>query len=265
MSVTVRKRGAWEIQRAVLFALLMRELKTRFGRRLVGMFWVLLEPIVQSFSMLFIRTVLKVSLIGPTLQYAVYIICAMIPYFVFRNCWNRTLDAVNGNLGLFAYRQVKPMDAILARCALENIIYAGVFVLVMGTLWWFGYKFKPDDPIMFITCWVFNVLIGLGIGEICLVLAHGRPAVRTIIGLTGTPLYLLSGVLVPFSGFTPAVVHVLLFNPVANLVELERVAYFHEYIPSNEVSLRYPVMCALVLLAVGHMMYRKNRMQLLQG
>jgi capsular polysaccharide transport system permease protein len=71
----------------VLFALIMRELKTRFGGRLVGLFWVLFEPVMNIFILLFIRTVMRAHTIGPTIEYPVYHVVAMIPFFVFRSCW----------------------------------------------------------------------------------------------------------------------------------------------------------------------------------
>ena len=264
MSLTLRKRSPWEIQRAVLFALLMREIKTRFGGRLIGLFWVLFEPVVNIYVLLFIRNVLRVRMLGPTIQYPVYHVCAMIPYFIFRSCWFRTMEAVSGNLGLFAYRQVKPMDAMIARSWLEMYIYAWVFVCVMGTLWWFGYKFFPDNPILFLTCWTLQIFLGFGVGMCCLVIGHDRPNVKTIIRLISMPLYLLSGILIPLASFPPNILWWLMWNPCAHLVEMERVSYFHEYIPVNGTSLTYAAMCALVTCALGQVLYRRNRLKLLQ-
>ena len=91
MSLSMRKRTPLQIQRAVLFALLMRELKTRFGGKLVGLFWVLFEPVMNIYILLFVRSVLRTRAIGPTIEYPVYHVVAMIPYFVFRSCWFRAL------------------------------------------------------------------------------------------------------------------------------------------------------------------------------
>ena len=43
----MKKRTPWQIQRAVIFALLMRELKTRFGTHWTGVVWLLGTPIAQ--------------------------------------------------------------------------------------------------------------------------------------------------------------------------------------------------------------------------
>ena len=264
MSLSMRKRTPMQIQRAVLFALLMRELKTRFGGKLVGLFWVLFEPVANIYILLFIRSVLRTRVLGPTIEYPVYHVVAMIPYFVFRSCWFRTMEAVNGNAGLFSYRQVRPMDAMIARSALESYIYMFVFIVVLGTLAWFGMKFLPDDPLLFAECWVVNILLGFGLGEVCMVLTHGKPNAKTFVRLMSMPLYLLSGILIPLKGFPPDVLYWLMWNPTASLVEMERKAYYTEYTPVTGASLGYAFMFALVLLASGHMLYRLNRLKLLR-
>jgi len=260
----MKKRSSWEIQGAVVFALLLRELKTRFGGKLVGLFWVLFEPVANVYILLYIRGVLRTRAIGPTIEYPVYHVVAMIPYFVFRSCWFRTMEAVSGNAGLFAYRQVKPMDAMIARSLLETLVYVFVFFCVLGTLAWFGMKFLPDDPLLFLAAVGVNIMLGFGLGEVCLVLTHGRPNAKSVVRLLSMPLYLLSGILIPLKTFPPDVLWWLMLNPAAGLVEMERSAYYAEYIPAKGASLTYPMMCALVLLAVGHMLYRLNRLKLLR-
>jgi capsular polysaccharide transport system permease protein len=174
------------------------------------------------------------------------------------------MEAVSGNAGLFAYRQVKPMDAMIARSALETYIYAWVFVCVLGTLAWFGMKYIPDNPLLFMVCWVVQIFMGFGLGEVCLVLTHGKPNAKTFVRLFSMPLYLLSGILIPLAQFPPDVQYWLMLNPAANLVEVERVAYYAEYTPVPGTSLGYAVMWALSLCTVGHMLYRLNRLKLLR-
>jgi len=264
MSSLMRKRTPLEIQRAVLFALLMRELKTRFGGKLVGLFWVLFEPVANIYILLFIRGVMRTRILGPTIEYPVYHVVAMIPYFVFRSCWFRTMEAVSGNAGLFAYRQGKPMDAMIARAGLESYIYGGVFLIVLSTLAWFGMKYLPDDPLLFAECWVINIFLGFGLGEVCMVLTHGKPNAKTFVRLMSMPLYLLSGILLPLKQFPPDVQYWLMFNPTANLVEWERKAYYTEYTVVPGASLGYAMMFALVLCAAGHVLGRLNRLKLLR-
>ena len=264
MTMTMRKRTPLQIEKAVLFALIMRELKTRFGGRLIGLFWVLFEPVMTIYTLLFIRSVMRARYLGPTIDYPVYHVCAMIPFFVFRSCWFRTMEAVTGNIGLFSYRQVKPFDAMIARITLEGWIYAFVYLCVLGTLLWFGMKFIPDDPLTFLACWATQLALGFGFGSVSLVISHGKPHVKMILHLLVTPIYLLSGILIPLATFPPSVQYWLMFNPCAHLVEVERVAYYHEYIPIPGTNFEYPIMWALSSCALGQVLYRLYRLKLLR-
>jgi capsular polysaccharide transport system permease protein len=265
MSVaSMRKRPPWEIQKAVIFALVMRELKTRFGNRLIGLFWVLFEPTAYIYLLLTVRSVLRAHYIGPTMAYPVYHVCAMIPYFTFRSIWFRVMDAAAANQGLFAYRQVKPFDAMVARAGLEMYVYIGVYFCVLGTLAWFGLKMFPDDPITYIWCWVLQYLLGFGFGEFFMVLTLGSPHAKVFVRLLAMAMYLLSGILIPLAQFPPDVQFWLMLNPTANLVEIERVAYYHEYVPIPGTSMFYVLMWTMSLLAFGHVFYRLNRLKLLR-
>jgi len=125
-------------------------------------------------------------------------------------------------------------------------------------------KYIPDNPLLFMVCWVVQIFMGFGLGEVCLVLTHGKPNAKTFVRLFSMPLYLLSGILIPLAQFPPDVQYWLMLNPAANLVEVERVAYYAEYTPVPGTSLGYAVMWALSLCTVGHMLYRLNRLKLLR-
>jgi capsular polysaccharide transport system permease protein len=111
---------------------------------------------------------------------------------------------------------------------------------------------------------MINILLGFGLGEVCMVLTHGKPNAKTFVRLMSMPLYLLSGILIPLKGFPPDVLYWLMFNPTASLVEFERKAYYAEYTVVQGASLGYATMFALVLLAVGHALYRLNRLKLMR-
>ena len=58
------KRSSWQIQKAVILAMMLRELKTRFGGRFVGLFWVLFEPMANIAMMLALKVVLRERFAG---------------------------------------------------------------------------------------------------------------------------------------------------------------------------------------------------------
>ena len=87
------KRSSWQIQKAVVFALILRELKTRFGGRMIGLLWVLFEPITNIALMLVMRILIRDRYAGVMIDIVVYLVVAMIPFFAFRNIWFRMMGA----------------------------------------------------------------------------------------------------------------------------------------------------------------------------
>ena len=140
------KRSSWQIQKAVLFALILRELKTRFGGRMVGLLWVLFEPMANIAVMLALRIIVRQRSAGVMIDVAVYLVVAMIPFFIFRNIWFRMMSAVDANAGLFGYRQVKPADAMASRAIMETVMYGMIFVAFMLVFAWMGYRITPARP-----------------------------------------------------------------------------------------------------------------------
>ena len=58
----------------------------------------------------------------PGLEFPVFLVTGMIPFLLFQNLSNRLMDAVEANRGLFAYRQVKPLDTLVSRAMVEALM-----------------------------------------------------------------------------------------------------------------------------------------------
>ena len=124
-------RTPWEIQRSVIYALLIRELKTRMGGKWLGAFWAFGQPLAHVMFMDFMLETVRGRVMA-NVDFSVFLVTGVIPFALFKNLSLRLMGAVEANRGLFAYRQVKPMDAFLSRALLEIVISATVFVLAVG-------------------------------------------------------------------------------------------------------------------------------------
>jgi capsular polysaccharide transport system permease protein len=257
------KRSSWQIQKAVVFALILRELKTRFGNRLVGLIWVLFEPMANIAVLLLLRVIVRERTAGVMIDVAVYLTIAMIPFFTFRNIWFRMMNAVDGNAGLFGYRQVKPADAMAARAIMEVVMYTMIFVAFMLIFAWMGYRWLPDKPIEYLGIVSIFILWGVGAGLMSAVGVKKFPALSTFLQLTSFPLYLSSGVLIPLTNFPPLVIQILMWNPLLHLVELSRWAFFPTYHPLMGVNLDYPLAVGMALLFLGVSLFFVNRQRVL--
>ena len=127
-------RSGFEVQKVTVEALFLREIRTRFGKFRLGYLWAILEPsahlliLLGIFGYIMHRTM-------PDISFPVFLLNGLIPFFIFSSISNRSVGAIEANLGLFNYRPVKPIDTIIARALLETLIYVAVYILLMLIVW----------------------------------------------------------------------------------------------------------------------------------
>jgi capsular polysaccharide transport system permease protein len=262
----VIKRTPWQIQRAVIFALLMREIKTRFGGHWTGVVWMLGLPLLQLFAFVAVNTFLRGRLTRGTYDYAIFLVIALIPYRLCSGLWSQLMNGINSNVGLFNYRQVKPLDTLMARLILEVATDVVVFVLTMLILARLNYSpLMPVNLLGYIGSWAAFVVLGAGMGLLLATLVGPLPRLGVAVGLISLPLYLTSGVIFSVHSFSSEARDWLLLNPLLHLVELSRAAFLSGYQPLAGVSLAYPMMWALTMWALGVCLYWLRRERLVAG
>jgi capsular polysaccharide transport system permease protein len=175
----------------------------------------------------------------------------------------RVMGSVDGSRGLFGYRQVKPIDPIIARAAVDTLMYSVVYVCFLAVFGWYGLPWFPDHPLELFMVSAVLVAMAFGLGLLFVVLTDDFPQARIFIRIAYLPLYLISGVIFPVNAMPTEVRSWLLWNPLLHLMELSRKHFFAEYQAIQEASLTYPAAVALVLLATGLALYRVRRERLL--
>jgi capsular polysaccharide transport system permease protein len=255
-------RSAWEVQRAVLFALLLREMKARVGGQWVGAVWTLFEPLAHVALMVTILGFLRDMLV-PGVEVPVFLVTGLIPFFLFQNLAFRLMDSIEANRGLFNYRQVKPFDTLLSRAAVESIMNLVVYGFSLGILGWMGYHVVPARPLEMLGVNLLLIFFGTGFGLFAAVIGHDRPRLRSMLRMVMMPLYFASGVIFPVHGLPQEYLDWLLWNPLLHLVELSRHSFMASYTPAPGVNALYPLLFALAVAALGMALYRTNRLRLI--
>jgi capsular polysaccharide transport system permease protein len=145
------------------------------------------------------------------------------------------------------------------------VLWAAVFVLTLALLAWLGYTVLPERPLeLFEICGVVMVLGG-GVGLLVAVATHGLPKTRSLIQMLYFPLYFASGVIFAIDRVPATYQQWLLWNPVLHAVELSRSAFSASHHPIQGIGIGYPAAFTLVVLALGLMLYRRDRQKLLLG
>lgn len=246
-------RSGFEVQKAAVKALFLREIKTRFGKYRLGYLWAALEPMAHMLMLLTIfgyimqRTMSDIS-------FPVFLINGIIPYFVFSNISKRSIGAIEANQGLFNYRPVKPIDTIIARVILETAIYAVVYVLLMAIVGWFGENFEITNLITLITVWILLVLFSSGMGLLFMVIGKTYPETEKFIPIIIKPLYFISCVMFSLNSIPKEYWPYLRWNPLLHAIELCRASVIPGY-STEGVSLGYLAFSTLVVLFIGLALY----------
>lgn len=260
-STTRPRRSAWDIQREVWFALFLREVKARIGGQWTGILWSLFEPLAHVAIIAVVIGLLRDRYVAEA-DYAVYLVTGLVPFFLFRHLTMRLMEGVRANRGLFAYRQVKPLDTLLSRATLEILINLVVYAISLGVLGWWGYAVMPADLLEVLAVHGMLALLGTSLGVMLAVLSHDRERLRAFVGVTMMPLYITSGVIFPLSVVPEPYLSWLMWNPLAHLVDLSRDGFFARHVPLPGVSMLYPVLFALTLCAFALALYRVERLRL---
>lgn len=254
---------AFAIQRRVVYALFLRELKTRFGKHRLGYLWVFLEPLCHML-VLYAVLGLVAKHTMPGISYPVFLICGLVPYFMFISISLRSLNALEANLGLLSYRPVHPVDTLIARAALEFIISASVFVVLIVILGLSGQPIELNDIPMLASIWGLLALLGLGVGLFFMVIGHHFPISEKVIPLLVRPLYFCSAVMYPLATIPTEYRSWILWNPLVHAFEMLR----HTVVPSyaiDHVSLVYLAFSALLTLFAGLALYKAREPSLLRS
>lgn len=260
----MKSRTAFQITRSVLFALILREARGRFGDTRLGAVWLLIEPLCH----LFIFTVLFSLIRGGTVasvEYPVFVLVGMAPFLLYRNTALQLMESPRINRPLFAYKQIKPLDTFLARMLVEACISAIVYLLLVAGFAWYGYDMSITAPLEWLAILLLGLLFAFALGILFSLIVHAVPGVRLVIRMLFFPLYFISGVLHPAAYLPPALMPLLLLNPFLHLTELLRASVFTYYEPVTGTSVFYVAAVTLVLLFVSLGLYRARRLHLVSS
>ncbi len=243
---------AARISATTIYALLLREAVTRYGRRSAGYVWSLIEPLLQLTVMLTVFGFIGRSpAVGESL--VVFFITGIMPLMSFRNAINRGARAITSNRSLMNYPQVRAFEIITARVLLELLTSAMVvFIIALFTKAFFALPF---------TAWVDNPLELEGALLVLALLCYGAGFLSAQIGrffnqwsdLTralGRLLFFTSGVWYTLDTLPAGLRKYVAYNPLAQVIEWIRDAAIPGF-ESQHVSAFYPIAFAVVCLVIG--------------
>ena len=242
---------------SVIKALFLRELDTRISAGRTGLFWTFFEPFFQIFVFVAIHAAIREYGGGQSsFNYVVFMASGFIPFNMFRAILNSSIGAFQANKGLFSYKQVKPIDTIIARALVElflSVIIVMMF-LAIGLFFHVGDVLPNNIPMVFlgyIWLWIFSVAFAI-------LIAVGNTffiSVGKTVSISTFGLLLFSAVFYPLISLPPTVQDVLLYNPLTHFMEMIH-GFYLEALDDRFVNYYYMLLWTILPLFMGLWFYR---------
>jgi len=241
---------ALAIQRRVIFALIMREIITRYGRHNIGFAWLFAEPMLFTVGVTALWSVVHSGNSGHETNIIAFAVTSYSTVLVWRNTIGRCTLAVEPNASLLFHRNVQIIDLFIARIALEIAGITLSMVVLVTTLVVTGLIAPPADILTMAAGWAllawYAAAMGLLIGGLCeyseLVERFWHP-----IAYFQLPV---SGAFAMASWLPPGMRQIILYFPAANCAELFRFGYFGSSIKPY-YDIEYVVIVCALLTWVG--------------
>lgn len=232
----------------VLHALMLRDMRTRFGASLWGYGVVVLWPCVHVFMLIAIYTFQKIAApLGD--NRALFFASGAVPVLVFQYISREVMKAVIMNRPLTYYPQVKLFDVILARILVEIVTGFLALLVVMAVLLVIGADPVPSNPFLAVTCYCSAIILGIGVGTINVAIIGFFPGWLIGYALVSIIVYVSSGVIFMPSYLPDKIYYWMKYNPVLQLAEWMRSAYY-PYAGLN-IDYLYIVLFALSSISLG--------------
>jgi capsular polysaccharide transport system permease protein len=248
-------------QRRVVFALMLRNIRTRFGGHGLGYLLAIAWPIVHMlcFFSVFIFA-------GRTAPYGdsilLFIGTGTVPFMTFSYLSRFMMMAVLITRPLLGFPEVKILDVLLASALLETLAACLVTILMLVIAWFIGIDFMPKDVVQAVFAFGAALLLGLGFGLINGVLVLAIRFWGVFVALEIIVLWIASGI-----GFVPDALpevarHILAYNPMLQVVEWMRSAYYDGY-GDLLLDRGYPIAFGMGAVFLGLLLERAMRGYLL--
>ena len=241
------------IQMHVLQALMLRDMRTRFGGSHWGYIVAVVWPCAHIFVLVAILTFrgLQSPLGGNVI---LFVATGTTPYITFMYMSRKVMEGVGMNKPLIYFPRVSLYDVIISRVIVEVITAFATTLCVIAALMALQVDVVPVYPTEALFAYFVTILISVGMGIINANIIVYFPgwAMGYILLIIGG--YSTSGVFFVPEYMPAQVYNVLSWNPVLHCVSWFRSAFYPHY--GEDVAKLYALGSGFVLVAVGLMLER---------
>lgn len=221
-------KRALTAQSRVVRALILRDMRTRFGRTFFGYVISVLWPLSHLATMMCVYLLAR-RLAPFGTSSSVFLATGILPYILCLYPARMIALSLVQNKPLLYFPVVKSFDVVLARGILEIVTAFWVVTLFSASLFVFGVDVTPVFPEEAIGAIFATIFLGFSIGFFSAVLYSVMRAWIVFMIVALMVMYFASGALVIPSALSRNMQYYMSFNPLFHAVEWLRSAYYDGY------------------------------------
>ncbi len=243
----------------IVHALLLREIRVRFGQRRIGYAWAMIEPALHV-GVLYLLKLVVGAFTPAHIPLVLWLASGIIPFLMFRNMVSRIATIAKGSQDVLILPPVQLSDIVIARALLEFLTSTLIFVLALALYTVLVAPLTIANPLLVAGCLALLALSGIGLGMVEAVATAFFPSTKPLVDGLLRVLYLISGVIFALPYLPPEYQAYLSWNPLLHLFENLHAALFAEYQPlAYGSSLTYAAICCLLLVVSGMALLNRYR------
>jgi ABC-type polysaccharide/polyol phosphate export permease len=214
-----------KVQGRVIWALLMRESLTRYGRHNIGFLWLFVEPMIFTLGVTTLWTITGASH-GSSLPIAAFALTGYSSVLLWRNMPGRCVGAIEPNASLMYHRNVRLIDVYISRCLLEVAGTSVSFTLLTTFFWYIEWIDLPEDVLKVMAAWGMLAWFGASAGILVGTLSERSEIIEKLWHPATYLLFPLSGAAFTVSSLSPSFQKIVLMLPMVHGAEYLRDGFF---------------------------------------
>lgn len=248
-------RTPWQIMRASLYALVIRNLEQQFVTTASNKRWRdLLRIFLEPFGHVILWTAVKLfryqsqeSGLSPEL----FILLGVIPWLFTLNTVTECVGVIGQNKALLFFRQVKPMDPVFALLISEFTSLALVFCCGLFLLTLLDVSWQLNDPLRWLMATALYVVFVIGLAMLLACTGFFAKRIAKFFRYSLRFMYLFSGIFFSAQMVSPSTRQFFLANPLFQYIEISRGCFSDSMNYSLFGDINYLFKCSLISIALG--------------
>jgi len=237
------------IQIRVIWALMLREVLTRYGRHNIGLGWLYVEPMMFTIGITILWNGMGLNH-GSNLPIMAFALTGYSTILLWRNMPNRVVMAVTSNLALMYHRNVRVIDLFASRLLLEFISVTSSFMFLTVMFCLSGYMDPPEDIVELVGAWMMTAWFGVSLALFLGAIGEKSEVVEKLWHPLAYILFPLSGAAFVADAVPPGTREKLLLIPMVHCTEMIREAFFGSKVVAH-YSVSYLLSWNLILTILG--------------